>query len=204
MAEYTYQYAATPTSYYDNRFERQAVKILPGEYYATRNNTMIVTVLGSCVSVCLRDAKNGVAGMNHFLLPSDHHREPQEYGSAARYGMFAMELLINEMQKMGAERRYLQAKIFGGGNVLKGLTVNNIGELNADFIVQYLIAEHIPVLASDLLGIYPRKVYFLPENGQVLVKKIKKLNNSTIMDRESIYRMRLREEKQPTDVDIFE
>ena len=180
-----------PNSYYDARFDKQAVKILPGEYFATSNDVMIVTVLGSCVSVCLRDPFAGIGGMNHFLLPNDTAKHQENLGRPARYGQHAIDLLISEVEKLGAVRTRLEAKVFGGGNVLKGLTVNNIGDMNADFVLQYLSEVNIPVAAKDLLDIYPRKVYFFPKTGKVLVKKFKQLNNTTIVERESAYRMKL-------------
>jgi len=142
--------------------------------------------------------------MNHFLLPCDYGDDCYKYGAPARYGMHAMELVINEMMRMGADRRYLQAKVFGGGNVLKGITVNNIGLKNAEFVAQYLRTESIPIVASDLLGDYPRKIYFFPETGEVKVKRLKRLNNTTIMDRETVYRMKLKEHIREDDFDLFE
>ena len=193
----------SPNRYYDRAFECDVVKILPGEYYATTDNTVIVTVLGSCVAVCLRDPHLKIGGMNHFMLPSDGLSETSSVSESARYGVFAMELLINQMLKLGADRRRLEAKVFGGGNVLKGFTGLNVGERNADFIIDYLDTEHIPVLASDLLDQYPRKVYFAPNTGRVDVKKIKSLHNTTIMDRESEYRMRVRRTPKSGEVDMF-
>lgn len=191
-------------AYFDPYFSMQAVKILPGEFFATTNNTLIVTVLGSCVAVCLRDKKNRVAGMNHFMLPVDNNPGVGWLGDSARYGTFAMEKLINEMMKLGAERHRLEAKVFGGGHVLKGLVVNDVGTQNAVFVLDYLKTEGIPVLAKDLLEDYPRKVYFFPQSGKVLIKKIRVLNNTTILDRESSYRSKLREVVRQTDVDLFE
>lgn len=185
-----------PNSYYDNRFDCQAVKILPGEYFATRNDVVIVTVLGSCVSVCLRDAFAGIGGMNHFLLPSDQGSSSQNLTGSARYGRYAIDILIEEMVKLGAVPSRIQAKVFGGGNVLKGLAINNIGEMNASFVLDYLSHMGIPVAARDLLDVYPRKVYFFPQTGEVLVKKIKHLNNTTIMERESAYRLKLRDQPE--------
>ena len=193
----------SPNRYYDRNFDIEAVKILPGEYYATTEDTLIVTVLGSCVSVCLRDPVRKIGGMNHFLLPSDGSSTIASASESARYGVFAMELLINQMLKLGADRRRLEAKVFGGGNVLKGFTVNSVGERNAEFVLDYLNAEHIPVLANDLLDRYPRKVYFFPASGEVKVKKIKSLHNTTIIDRESEYRMRVRQAPKAGDVDLF-
>lgn len=193
-----------PNIYFDRHFERQAVKILPGEYYVTNGDKLIVTVLGSCVAVCLRDKITGVGGMNHFLLPNDGSNQTGLLTESARYGVFAMEILINHLIKMGANRSRFEAKVFGGGNVLRGMTVNNVGQRNAEFVLDYLQLEEIPVVAQDLLGEFPRKVYFFPDTGKVLVKKIKSLHNSTISDRESEYRMRVRYTPKSGDVELFD
>jgi chemotaxis protein CheD len=142
--------------------------------------------------------------MNHFLLPSDGASNISSVSDSARYGVYAMELLINQMLKLGADRRRLEAKIFGGGNVLKGFTGFNVDERNAEFTMEYLSAEHIPVLASDLLDIYPRKEYFSPDSGVVNVRKIKSLHNSTIIDRESEYKMRIRSASKSGEIELFE
>lgn len=190
--------------YYDQHFKIDAVKILPGEYFVTSDNTMIVTVLGSCVSVCLRDPKTGISGMNHFLLPSDDSSASTLVSESARYGVYAMEILINQMLKLGADKRRLEAKVFGGGSVLKGISSINIGERNVEFVLDYLKAESIPIYASDLLEDYPRKVYFFPENGLVKVKKIKSLHNTTIIDRESEYRLKIRNSNESGAVELFD
>ncbi|MEW9799458.1 chemoreceptor glutamine deamidase CheD [Alteromonas sp. CYL-A6] len=189
--------------YFDNHFQLHAVKLLPGEYYATSDDTMIVTVLGSCVSVCLHDAIAGIRGMNHFLLPSDNTSRESLLSESARYGGYAMEILINQMLKLGASRQQLTAKVFGGGNVMKGFTLNNVGERNVDFTFEYLEREQIPLLASDVLSDYPRKVYFMPGEGRVNIKKIRSLHNTTILDRESEYRLRIKQSKLDKDVDLF-
>lgn len=157
------EYAVTePNRYHDSHFGCDAVKILPGEYFATRENTMIVTVLGSCVSVCLYDPKLKIGGMNHFLLPSDNSNSTGVLADSARYGVYAMELLLNDLLKLGARRSAIEAKVFGGGNMLQGFTLHNIGERNAEFVIEYLNTENIPIIAADLLDVYPRKVYFSP------------------------------------------
>lgn len=193
----------SPNSYYDRHFDCEAVKILPGEYYVTASNKLIVTVLGSCVAVCLRDRYSGAGGMNHFLLPNDETNQTGLLTESARYGSYAMELLINHLLKIGANRNRLEAKVFGGGNVLRGLTVNNVGERNAEFVLDYLHNEGIPIIAQDLLGPYPRKVYFFPNSGKVMIKKIKSIHNTTIMDRESEYRMRVKYMPKSGDVELF-
>ncbi|MCJ8170072.1 chemoreceptor glutamine deamidase CheD [Atopomonas sediminilitoris] len=189
-------------SYFDRFFESDAVKILPGEYYVTQRDVLIVTVLGSCISVCLRDRVTGVGGMNHFMLPgTDEGLSP--VSSSARYGVYAMEMLINHVLKMGGKRHNFEAKVFGGGNVLRGITKNHVGQRNADFVQEYLHTERIPVLAEDMLDVYPRKVYFFPATGRVLVKKLKSLNNTTLLDREMEYSMRIRKVPVAGDIDLF-
>lgn len=204
MSDFTDVSHVVPNRYHDRHFQREAVKILPGEFFVTRDDTMIVTVLGSCISVCLRDPLVKVGGMNHFLLPNDVGSDKSLISESARYGVYAMEILINQLVKMGATRTRLEAKIFGGGNVLKGFTTQNVGEQNAEFILDYLDNESIPIIARDLLDRFPRKVYFFPDSGEVKVRKIKSLHNSTIMDRESEYRLKLRQSsKKSGDVDLF-
>lgn len=173
--------------YYDPKFSTQAVKVLPGEYYATQGEEMIVTVLGSCVAVCLRDRVSGVGGLNHFLLPHDRTSKDSPLTESARYGVYAMELLINHLLKIGAQRNRLDAKVFGGGNVIKDITFARVGERNVSFVLNHLRQEGIPILGKDLLDNYPRKVHFFPHSGRVMLKKIKSLHNSTLIEREKGY-----------------
>ena len=182
-----------PNKYFDPHFKIETAKILPGEYYATNKEMALVTVLGSCVSACLRDRDSGVGGMNHFMLP-DAGKLVGSHGnisSAGRYGVHAMELLINQILKLGGRRERLEAKIFGGGNVLQGFMLSNVGEQNAEFIVEYLNLERIPIVARDLLDVWPRKIYFFPYNGKVMVRRLRKVNNDTIVLRERDYGARL-------------
>ncbi|MFT6270272.1 MAG: chemotaxis protein CheD [Alphaproteobacteria bacterium] len=202
MSAYFTEHLAS-NRYLDSNFKTEAVKILPGEYFATNDSTMIVTVLGSCVSVCLRDPITRVAGMNHFLLPANKD-EVNFNSDSARYGVYAMEVLINHLMKLGASRHRLQAKIFGGGNVLKQLKMNGVGEQNSAFVQEYLAAEKITVVAQDLLGEFPRKVYFFPMTGEVKVRKLKSIHNTTILDRESEYRVKVGQTSTAGDVDLFD
>lgn len=156
------------SSYYDRTFNAPAVKILPGEYHATDNNTMIVTVLGSCVSVCIRDRVSGVGGMNHYMLPGD---ETAAALPSPRYGTHAMDLLIDHLILLGGRLPYLEAKVFGAGRVINGMT--DVGERNAEFAMQYLQKRGIPVTAIDVGDVYPRKVYFAPSTGRAFVRQIR-------------------------------
>lgn len=193
----------SPTRYFDKKFGVEAAKILPGEYFATDGNMLLVTVLGSCVAACIHDLRAGVGGMNHFMLPRSEPDSTSPISMSARYGTFAMEILINQLLKMGARRENMEAKVFGGGNVLRGFTMNNIGEANANFVLEYLHNERIRVGAEDMLGIHPRKIYYFPSTGKVLVKKIRELHNHTIVERESEYNLRLRDTVVGGDVEIF-
>lgn len=194
-----------PNRYYDKHFQREAAKILPGEYYASGRGILMVTVLGSCVAVCLRDAVNGVAGINHFMLPDGRADSAHPLlGLPTRYGAFAMEALLNDMLKLGAERRYVEAKVFGGGDVLHGLGAVNVGQRNAEFIGRYLHEEGIPVQAEDLRGSLPRKVYFFTDSGTVKVKRLHTLHNDTILQRELAYRAHLTRDNIEGSVELFQ
>jgi chemotaxis protein CheD len=188
--------------YYDRTFDCDAAKILPGEYYYTAKSMLIVTVLGSCVSACIRDRVSGLGGMNHFMLP-DGGDVSNPVSASMRYGTFAMEILINDLLKAGARREHLEAKVFGGGAVLRGFTAMNVGERNAAFVTKFLKTERIPVLAEDLNDIYPRKVYFFPKTGKVLVKKLMQTQNDTLAKRELDYAKRLKIEPVGGAIDLF-
>ena len=188
--------------YYDRTFDCDAAKILPGEYYYTGKDMLIVTVLGSCVSACIRDRVRGLGGMNHFMLP-DGGDPGNPVSASMRYGTYAMEVLINDLLKAGARREHLEAKVFGGGAVLRGFSAMNVGERNAAFVMQFLKTERIPVLAEDLNDIYPRKVYFVPRTGKVLVKKLMQTHNDTLAKRELDYASRLKVTPVSGAVDLF-
>ena len=151
--------------YFDPHFQYNAVKVLPGEYFVSNENLVIMTVLGSCIAACLWDSRMRVGGMNHFMLP-----DGDSLDVSGRYGSYAMELLINEMFKLGARRETMQAKIFGGAQVMHNFTTMNVGERNTNFVINYLRAERIPVISEDVLDIYPRKVCYFPSTGKAMVK----------------------------------
>lgn len=203
MAEHGYEETLSPHLYFDREHNTEAAKILPGEYYATGREMVLVTVLGSCVCACIRDKVSGIGGMNHFMLPDSGQDRGNPLGESARYGIYAMEILINQLLKMGAKRSNFEAKVFGGGSVLRGFTVANVGERNAEFVLQFLKTEKIAVAAQDLLDIYPRKVYYFPSTGLVRVKKLKQVHNDTIVNRETAYKTRLHYSKLEGDVELF-
>lgn len=153
--------------YADHHFQYDAVKVLPGEYFVSSDDLLIMTVLGSCIAACIWDNKLRIGGMNHFMLPDGDGAD-----GSGRYGSYAMELLINEMIKLGARRETMQAKVFGGGAVMAGFTTMNVGERNTRFVLDYLATERIPVVSQDVLDIHPRKVCFFPVTGKALVKRL--------------------------------
>ncbi len=153
--------------FFDSHFQQNAVKVLPGEYFVTDENLMLITVLGSCIAACLWDSRAGVGGMNHFMLP-----EGDSTDVSGRYGSYAMELLINDMMKLGARREFMQAKIFGGAQVIQSFTNMNVGERNTQFVRDYLRTERIPIVSEDVLDVYPRKLVFFGTTGRAMVKRL--------------------------------
>ncbi len=185
---------------------RMSVKILPGEYYTTLQDEVITTVLGSCVSACLHDPEVGVGGMNHFMLP-----EPSTHGGrwgdtaagrSARYGSDAMEQLVNAILKAGGERKRLRAKIFGGGRVLAQMT--DIGKRNIDFVRQYLQTESLALTAEDVGGMQPRQVRFYPHSGRVQVRRLDRVADTGLAERERRYLKQLADAPIQGGVELFQ
>jgi chemotaxis protein CheD len=164
---------------------------------------VLVTVLGSCVAACIRDKVSGIGGMNHFMLPDKVQDKEDPAGASTRYGSYAMEMMINQLLKLGAQRNNLEAKLFGGGSVIRGLNTINVGKSNAEFAVKYLMTEAIKITSQDLLDVCSRKVYFFPKTGQVLVKKLRTMHNETIIARERDYRDKLKAVDMQGDVELF-
>ncbi|MES0874574.1 chemoreceptor glutamine deamidase CheD [Sinimarinibacterium thermocellulolyticum] len=156
--------------YFDRQLGCAVIKVMPGEYEVGDAELTLVTLLGSCVSACIRDPVAGVGGMNHFMLPEDQ-REGGGAGNA-RYGAYAMEVLINELLKRGGRRERLEAKVFGGANVIASMSVSAVGDRNARFVLDYLQRESIAVAARDLGGQSARKLAYFIGSGRVLVRHL--------------------------------
>lgn len=193
-------------------FSQDVTVIHPGEYLSTADDIIIATVLGSCVAVALRDEKAGVGGLNHFMLPGSSSERlapkgPEAFASdSAKYGMYAMELLINDMLKMGCKRERLVAKVFGGGAVLAlaAGSHNSVPKSNIDFAFKFLEAEGIPILASDVGGTSARKVLFFARDGKVLLKRITGTLVAVVKREETTYMERiLRKEESAGEVTLF-
>ncbi len=185
--------------YEDGENKCITAKLLPGEFYISQPNEMITTVLGSCVSACIYDIARGRGGMNHFMLPSGNDNSPSS--DSARYGLFAMESLINEILKCGCKKTNLRAKLFGGGQIIRNMS--DIGRKNVQFAKTFLYAEGISLEASDLGLSYPRKINFFPDTGKVMVKRLKTLHNTTIQDRERRYFDSINRQKVGGDIELF-
>lgn len=192
------------TRYWDEVHGMYAAKLLPGEFYVTAERETIVTVLGSCVSACVRDPVFGIGGMNHFMLPTSQGTgswEASGVGASTRYGSHAMERLINEILKHGGSRKNLEMKLTGGGRILAQMT--DIGRKNISFVEDYARTECLKVLSRDLGDIHPRKVYYTPATGRMLVKKLRSLHNNTVVEREARYLHEIEAAPMQGEVELF-
>lgn len=186
--------------YYDTKEGVNVIKIFSGDWYVSKkSNDMLSTVLGSCVSACIRDPIAGVGGMNHFLLPGDnieHH-----VSDSTRYGVFAMERLINEIIKAGGRKNRFEIKVFGGGNVIGNST--RIGSLNAQFIRGYLSDEGFDISSEDLEGEYPRRIHYYPATGKVMVRLLRRREDMVVVDEEALYRKSIVENPVEGSIELF-
>lgn len=192
--------------YWDNKHNKYVAKILPGQFYISKNDELIATVLGSCISVCVTDPAMRIGGMNHFMLPRHVDGNDDIWGSTVinaqtRYGNYAMEHLINELMKNGAHRSRLELKVVGGGRVMRDMT--DVGLRNIAFIYDYIAEEHLKLISEDVGDLWPRKVLYNPLNGKVWVRKLRKLANDTILDRDREYMAQLESERVEGTVDLF-
>lgn len=196
------------TFYFERDFGRHAVKIMPGEFFVARDDIVICTVLGSCVSACIWDRNAKVGGMNHFMLPggdgtgSASAANDSVTAASGRYGVFAMEQLINELIKRGARKANLEAKVFGGGAVLRQFSTLNVGERNAAFVLEFLKTEGIRVASQDLLDVHPRRLVFFPATGRALCKKLTTADKS-LVTAEQQYNAKINTTPVAGDIELF-
>jgi len=192
--------------YWDTKNDIFAAKSMPGEYDVSTHGEMIATVLGSCVSACIRDTRLCIGGMNHFMLPDiSKFSKPKWVNTPVsfetRYGNVAMERLINVIIANGGNRKHMEVKLFGGSRVLDILT--DIGGKNIEFVHHYLEMEKLKVSAIDVGGAYPRKVLYYPSSGRVKIKKLKRMHNDTLIRREQKYIADIKDVERKAKVDIF-
>jgi chemotaxis protein CheD len=182
----------------DKRFPHEIASILPGEFFVSREPMVVYTVLGSCISACIRDPIAGVGGMNHFMLPEPKGTAHDLWEESTRYGSYAMESLINEILKCGGLKNRLEIKLFGAGKIYEGNI--DVGANNAEWVIGYLKSEGLAIVKTDLGDVFPRKVYYFTDSGRVLIKKIEHIKNKTIFERESEYAVKIEQWSQPQPV----
>lgn len=188
--------------YFDPRFDATIVTVAPGEHAITAaKDEIMATVLGSCVSACIRDPQAGIGGLNHFLLP--RNTGSSDPSAAERYGDTAMEVLINDLMKRGARRSNLEAKVFGGARVLSGSTMLAIGEGNIRFVTEFLQREGIPVVSQDVGGTRSRRIHYQPSTGRAWVQHVQSAARDPAHEQEMAYLDRLRNQPVAGDIEIF-
>ncbi len=193
---------ATHQRYFDQRISGDTVFVLPGYHYVVYDEEIpISTLLGSCVSACIRDISTGAGGLNHFLLPESS--SSGDDAQSARYGVHAMEVLINELLKSGCHKKDLEAKIFGGGQVINTSSMEAVGYQNGEFVKNYLNSEGIPITAEDLGGEVARRIYFYPASGKVSVLRIKPTANDQITQAEVQLRKQVVKTPNSGGVELF-
>jgi chemotaxis protein CheD len=194
------------TRYWDDEHRSFAARLLPGEYYVTRDGELVTTVLGSCVSACVRDSRLKIGGMNHFMLPLDGSQGTSAWGAAAsaatRYGNVAMERLINDILKLGGRREDLELKLVGGGRVLAEMTTD-IGARNISFVRDYVRDEGFNVLGEDLGDVFARKVIYFPESGRIRVRKLNANADRSLEQRERQYLTDLDTKPEEGAIELF-
>jgi chemotaxis protein CheD len=193
--------------YWDPACDKWSAKILPGEYFVTRSDESITTVLGSCIAACIRDPAVSIGGMNHFMLPEDNSVGKSAWlegpgALSTRYGSYAMESLINELMKLGARRERMEVKLFGGGKILSSMT--DVGRKNIDFAREYLRIEGFRIAAEDVGDVCPRRVLYFPATGIVMLKRLRALDVVEIARRETNYLSSLAAKPADDDVELFD
>jgi chemotaxis protein CheD len=190
--------------FWDPRHGAWAAKLIPGDFYVTRHEEVLLTVLGSCVSVCIRDPASGIGGMNHFMLPRPPPQEKDQWhglsGTATRYGTASMEQLIGNIIKQGADRARLEVKLFGGGRVLAGMT--DVGRQNIEFAREFMHAERLIVASEDLGGVWPRQIQYFPRTGRARVRRLERADRQ-LAEREVHYLDVIEHKPKPGELDLF-
>lgn len=186
--------------HWDPKWQRYNVKVAPGEIFLSRDNIVITTVLGSCVSACITDSVVGIGAMNHFMLPTSSGGT-NGVSRLARFGSYAMEQLINEMLKFGCVKDNMQVKVTGGGNIMGGGV--NVGVQNTQFVIDYLRDEGLQIVSADLGGSRARKVVYFPLEGRLMVRKLEPQSNNALIEEERQYQTQVERQLDESDVELF-
>lgn len=184
--------------------ERSEISIKPGEFYSSDKDVVISTLLGSCISVALYDLSVSIGGLNHFVLPFPKNTDDPLFSDSAKYGINAMELLINDILKKGGKKKSLRAKVFGGSTVfdLQKHAIYDIPKMNIAFVFGFLETEIIPVDSYSVGGTIPRRISFFPHDSRVLMKYTKN-GTSGLVKRENTFSHKLLEKTQNAGQPIF-
>jgi chemotaxis protein CheD len=190
-------------SYFDARFDALVHPVAPGAHAINgKPAEMLSTVLGSCIAVCLRDEQRRIGGINHFMLPALADGQIQNR-DAMLYGDTAMEVLINALMRAGCDRRNLEAKVFGGARIAAAFDQSAIGERNAQFAVDFLSHEKIPVRSRDTGGSSPRRILFEPWSGRALVQHIDPLATADLARTEARHQAAISVRRTASIVEMF-
>lgn len=180
------------------------VKIMPGGYFVGHGCRRIETSLGSCVAACIRDPHAGVGGVNHFMLPQNTGvHDSWLSNERTRYGVHAMETLINTIIKRGGERRRFEVKLFGGGHVVNQMNTD-IGRMNIEFVRHFLEAEGLAILAEDLGGLCSRRLIYDVNTGEVLLKRSVINAKELVQQRDLAYLERISQTPTCGEIELFE
>lgn len=189
----------TPGNYWSDKWNCPAIKISPGEYQVTSEPVVLTTILGSCIAACIHDPVNHSGGMNHFMLP--HQSNIDDQNRPLRYGLFAMETLINEMMKQGSLRSDLVLKVCGGGDMMQGKT--DIGDQNIEFIQDFITRDGLNLKASDLGGSQPRRVAYFPTTGRLFISKLDRQGDSRLYQQEQFLQDQAEQLLATSDITLF-
>ena len=187
--------------YWDHHWSNWLVNLAQGDYAVSDEPILLTTVLGSCVAACLYAPDKKMGGINHFLLPQAGASESES--SSFRYGVHAMEVLINSLIRKGASRETLELKVCGAADVVSGLS-NRVGQANAAFIRLYARQEQLNLLAADLGGDNPRRVVFDPTTGSMKVKRLARHLSKDDVRHETVQAAKIeREVLRHAEVELF-
>ncbi len=169
-------------------------------HISNKSDVTFSTVLGSCISACVRDKEANVGGMNHFLLAEQSGSAKDRFGASARYGAYAMEELINKVLKKGTGlKQNLEIKVFGGGKINSAL--NDVGASNVAFVHKFLGDEGYKIASEDMGGNFARRVMFDPTSGRARVKRLDSATGQNIVNKEIAFAGK-QEKAKPADDDI--
>jgi chemotaxis protein CheD len=191
-----------PRRFWDSRFNHHAVKVNPGTHYVTKKqDEMIITTLGSCVAACIRDTVLGIGGINHFMLPESDTGNWGGVSAAMRYGNHAMEVLINDILRLGGARNRLEIKVFGGANVIGSSAL--IGTKNVEFVETYLRVEHMAIAAQHLGGEQGRRLIYFPASGKVKMKLLDRQDNARVIEEEKNFKAVIENTEIEGSIELF-